>query len=94
MRSLGFSRAGIFGIFCFEAVLIGLLAGALGYLAGFALSLEVLAALDIAKGATLSFSVADMALTCLFIVGVSVVSSFFPAWKASSIEPSEALISL
>ncbi|SOB59226.1 ABC transporter permease [Pseudodesulfovibrio profundus] len=94
MRSLGFSRAGIFGIFCFEAVLIGLLAGALGYLAGFALSLEVLAALDIAKGATLSFSVGDMALTCLFIVGVSVVSSFFPAWKASSIEPSEALISL
>lgn len=94
MRSLGFSRAGIFGIFCFEAVLIGLLAGALGYLAGFALSLEVLAVLDMAKGATLSFSVADMALTCLFIVGVSVVSSFFPAWKASSIEPSEALISL
>ncbi len=94
MRSLGFSRKGIFGIFCFEAMIIGIGAGAIGYLGGFALSLEVLKILDMAEDTTLSFNGGDMALTCLFIVGVSVLSAFFPAWKASSIEPSEALISL
>ena len=94
MRSLGFSRKGVFGIFCFEAMIIGMAAGAVGYFAGFALSLKVLTVLDMAEGATLSFNAADMALTCLVIVSVSVLSAFFPAWKASAIEPSEALISL
>lgn len=94
MRSLGFSRASVFAIFCFEAMLIGLGAGLIGYLAGFSLSIKVLALLDMAKEATLTFNPGDMALTCLLIVGVSVLSAFFPAWKASSIEPSEALISL
>jgi len=94
MRSLGFSKPGIFGIFCFEAMIIGVFAGAIGYIGGYWLSLKVLAVLDMAEGATLSFSPADMGLTCLFIVGVSVLSAFFPAWKASTIEPSEALISL
>jgi len=94
MRSLGFSRKGIFGIFCFEAMLIGIVAGLIGYLSGYALSLKVLEILDMAEGATLTFNGGDLALTCLFIVCVSVLSAFFPAWKASSIEPSEALISL
>lgn len=94
MRSLGFSKKGIFGIFCFEAMLIGLGAGALGYLAGFRLSREVLAMLEMADESALAFSAADMGVTCLFIVSVSALSAFFPAWKASAIEPSEALISL
>lgn len=94
MRSLGFSRKGIFGIFCFEAMIIGLVAGCIGYLGGFGLSIKVLEALDMAEGATTVFSATDMGLTCLFIVSVSVLSAFFPAWKASAIEPSEALISL
>lgn len=94
MRSLGFSQKGIFGIFCFEAMLIGLAAGLIGYLSGFALSLKVLEALDMAEDATLTFDGGHMALACLLIVGVSVLAAFFPAWKASSIEPSEALISL
>jgi len=94
MRSLGFSRSGIFAIFCFEALLIGILAGAIGYLAGYGLSLEVLKVLDMAEDVALGFNGLHMALTCLFIVGVSMLAAFFPAWKASSIEPSEALIAL
>lgn len=94
LRSLGFSRSGIFSIFCFEAVALGAAAGCLGYLGGYGLSLRVIGALDITEGATLAFSAAGLALTCLLIVAVSVLSAFFPAWKASSVEPSEALISL
>jgi len=94
MRSIGFGRGSIFAIFCFEAMLIGVLAGIIGYLGGYALSLKVLALLDVAEGATVTFDPLNMALTGLLIVSVSVLSALFPAWKASSIEPSEALISL
>jgi putative ABC transport system permease protein len=94
MRSIGFGRASIFSIFCFEAALIGVLAGIIGYLGGYGLSLKVLAMLDMAEGATVSFDPAHMGLTGLLIVSVSVLSALFPAWKASSVEPSEALISL
>ena len=94
MRSIGFGRGSIFAIFCFEAMLIGVLAGVVGYLCGYALSLKVLALLDMVKEAVVIFDPAHMALTGLLIVSVSVLSALFPAWKASSVEPSEALISL
>ncbi|BCS89445.1 ABC transporter permease [Pseudodesulfovibrio sediminis] len=94
LRSLGFGRASIFSIFCFEAMLIGMLAGVIGYFGGVALSLEMLKVLDMAEAATLSFDLTHLAMTSLLIVLVSVLSAFFPAWKASAIEPSEALISL
>jgi len=94
LRSLGFSRRGVFGIFCFEAVFIGMAAGVLGYLGGFALSLKVLALMDMAGEAALSMHPGHLALTCLLVVGVSVLAAFFPSWKAASIEPSTALISL
>ncbi|XPV76238.1 MAG: ABC transporter permease [Desulfovibrio sp.] len=94
LRSLGFSRQGIFSIFCFEAMFIGLGAGVVGYLAGLFLSREVLTMLDIAENAVIHFSGADMFVATLFIVLVSVLSALFPAWKGSNIEPSAALISL
>ncbi len=94
MRSLGFGRASIFSIFCFEAMLIGSAAGIIGYLSGYALSLKILSMLDMAQGASPVFSGGHMAMTSLLIVAVSVLSAFFPAWKASTIEPSEALIAL
>ncbi|MCJ2166167.1 MULTISPECIES: FtsX-like permease family protein [unclassified Pseudodesulfovibrio] len=94
MRSLGFSRGSIFSIFCFEAMLIGLGSGVIGYVGGYWLSLKVLSMLDMAEGAVVSFNLGHLALTGLFIVTVSVLSAFFPAWKAASVEPSEALISL
>ncbi|BDQ37686.1 hypothetical protein SYK_20460 [Pseudodesulfovibrio nedwellii] len=94
MRSLGFGRASLFSIFCFEAMLIGFAAGIMGYIGGYALSLKILSMLDMAQGASPVFNVGHMALTGLLIVIVSVLSAFFPAWKASAVEPSEALIAL
>ena len=94
LRSLGFSRGGIFGIFCFEAVLIGMVAGVIGYFGGYALSLKVLALLDMTKEAVVTMHPGHLALTCLLIASVSVLAAFFPSWKAASIEPSTALISL
>ncbi|KAF5051120.1 FtsX-like permease family protein [anaerobic digester metagenome] len=94
LRSLGFSRAGIFGVFCFEAALIGLAAGVVGYFGGFFLSVEVLDLLGMAQEAEAAMHAGHLLLTCALIVGVSVLAAFFPSWKAASIEPSTALISL
>ena len=94
MRSLGFGRGAVFAIFCFEAMLIGVAAGLVGYFGGYALSLKVVALLDLAEEAVIAFHPGHLALTGLLIVAVSVLSAFFPAWKAASVEPSEALISL
>jgi putative ABC transport system permease protein len=94
LRSLGFSRAGIFGVFCFEAALIGLAAGVVGYFGGFFLSVEVLDLLGMAQEAEPAMHPGHLLLTCALIVGVSVLAAFFPSWKAASIEPSTALISL
>ena len=94
LRSLGFSQRGIFGIFCFEAVLIGMASGVVGYFGGYALSLKVLAMLDMTKEASPSMHPGHLALTCLLIAAVSVLAAFVPSRKAASIEPSTALISL
>ena len=94
MRSLGFGRTSIFSIFCFEAMLIGSVAGIVGYIGGYGLSLKVLTVLDMAQGAAPAFNAGHMALTGLLIIAVSVLSAFFPAWKASNVQPSEALIAL
>ena len=94
LRSLGFSRRNIFGIFCFESVLIGMASGIIGYFGGYALSLEVLALLDMSGEAVLTMHAGHLALTCLLIASVSILAAFFPSWKAASIEPSTALISL
>jgi putative ABC transport system permease protein len=94
LRSLGYSKGDVFGVFSFEALFLGLAAGVLGYVAGWALSFPVLATLDIAGGDGLSFGWGTFALACLAVAGVSVLSAAFPAWKASRVEPSEALVTL
>jgi putative ABC transport system permease protein len=90
MRALGFSRAGVFAAFSFEALLLGALAAVVGYLAGCQASVEVLRALDVADSATWPFSFAHLALTLAMVGLLTVLSSALPAWKAARIEPSEA----
>lgn len=92
LRSLGFSRQGVFTVFCFEALLIGLTAGLAGYLLGLGASAKILSLLDM--GGTASFSGAELGLSALSAALVAAVSSVPPALKAASVEPSKALVSL
>ncbi len=94
LRSLGFSRSAIFSIFCFEAVLIGGVAGVLGYFGGHGLSLKVLTLLDMTADSAPAVQASHLGLTCLLVVGVSMLAAFVPSWRAASIEPSTALIAL
>lgn len=90
MRALGFSRAGVFAAFSFEALLLGALAAVAGYAAGCLASLEVLRALDVAESTALPFDVAHLGLTLALVGLLTALSSALPAWKAARIEPSEA----
>lgn len=94
LRSLGYSKADIFGIFSFEALFLGFAAGAMGYVAGYLLSFRILDLLGVVDEGGLTFNWAAFAGICLLISAVSVLSAAIPAWKASRVEPSEALVTL
>ncbi|MBU1040409.1 MAG: FtsX-like permease family protein [Proteobacteria bacterium] len=94
LRSLGFSRRAVFSIFFAEAASIGLLAGVVGYLAGFAVSFRILQVLELSEGATLSFEPLHLLATAVILALLTSLASLVPAWKAAAIEPSEALVTL
>lgn len=94
LRSLGFSKSGVFAIFSFEAMIIGMAAGLLGYIGGYAASFRILELLDVVEDAGVAFDPLHFAATGLVVAAVSVLSAAFPAHKASRIRPTEALVSL
>lgn len=94
LRSLGYSKRSVFGIFSSEALLIGFLAGVIGYIGGYAVSFKVLEVLDIAEDAVIVFQPELFAAVCGVVMLVSLLSAAAPAWKASRIEPSQALVTL
>ncbi|MDO9631011.1 MAG: FtsX-like permease family protein [Humidesulfovibrio sp.] len=94
LRSLGFSRRAVFSIFFAEAASVGLLAGLIGYLTGYAVSFRILQVLDMAEGATLSFEPLHLFATSVILALLTSLASLVPAWKAAAIEPSEALVTL
>ena len=94
LRSLGFSRRSVFAIFCAEAAVVGLLAGVAGYVAGYFVSFRILAVLEVEGGAPLPFEPLHLVATALVLALLTSLASLFPAWKAASVEPSEALVTL
>ena len=94
MRAVGFSRRSVFTVFVAEALGIGLSAGLTGYLAGHALAAYVLQRLHLTDTAPQVFDFASLCFVT-FVAGlVAGLAAAFPAWKASLIEPAEALVAL
>ncbi len=94
LRSLGYSKMQVFGVFCIEALLLGLVAGVLGYVLGWAASFKVLHALDVAEAGGVAFEPLYLAVTCILVALVTLMAAAFPAWKASRVHPTEALLAL
>jgi putative ABC transport system permease protein len=94
MRAVGFSRSSVFMVFVAEAVGIGVLAGLIGYLAGHLLAGYVLAQLQLDDVSGQVFSFAPFLGTVAVAAVAVALAAAFPAWKASLVEPAEALVSL
>lgn len=94
LRSVGFSRGRVFAVFAVEALLVGVASGMAGYAGGHVLGTRVVEALRLGETTTLTFEPTGLALTVAGIAAVSVLAAAFPAWKASRVEPAEALVAL
>lgn len=94
LRAVGFSRAGVFIIFVSEALCIGMTAGAAGYALGQTLTAYVLRSLRLDEAVLPGFEAAPCLLLILLAAAAAGLAAAFPAWRASRIEPAEALVAL
>lgn len=95
LRALGASRRQILGVVIVEAILLGVLASALGIAAGYGVA-AALRALINSGGAvipTTAFPLHPRTVVWSFSVGIGVtlIASFIPAWRAARLSPLEAL---
>jgi putative ABC transport system permease protein len=94
LRSLGFSKFTVFKIFCFEALFIGMISGILGYIFGYFVGIKVINLMHFGEEVRVYFNISQFMLTVVIVVGLSVAASLIPAWKASKVDPSHALVML
>jgi len=94
LRALGARRRQIWGLILIEAGLLGTIGSALGLLAGWGLALGLIRGMSSVVGTTLnvvSISLSGVLTALLVGLGVTLVSAFLPARRASLISPLEAL---
>jgi len=92
-RAIGFRRGHVMQIILLEAMVVGLVGGMLGFLGGNGIAWAALP-LVVKKGtfAGMNYSLGGAAL--LLSVALSLIASLYPAQKASTLDPSEALRAL
>ncbi len=86
-KAVGANRRDVLLQFLIEAVVLTGIGGALGVISGFALAF----ALSLAMGFPLLFNAASAVLGVTVSSAVGIVSGLWPAWKASKLDPIEAL---
>jgi putative ABC transport system permease protein len=94
MRAVGFSRPKIFTVFVAEAAGIGGLSGVLGYILGQVLTVHVLRQLHIAGEAPVTFQGPAFMILVILATLAAALAAAFPAWRASLVEPAEALTAI
>jgi|GEM_PF-484050 len=94
LRSVGFSCSRVFAVFAVEALMVGVASGGVGYASGHVLAGRIIDALHLGDGAAPPFDPVWLVLTTAGIALLSTLAAAFPAWKASRVEPAEALVAL
>ena len=92
MRAIGAYRVTILKLFLMEALILGLIGsvigGLLSFLGGYVIDMLIL---KTAKYVFQPSSLFYVALGISFGIATAVISAFYPAWKASNLEPIQAL---
>jgi putative ABC transport system permease protein len=104
LKALGYNRIVILGLFLCEAMIIGMLGGTIGVLFGIGLSHGMSALLGRAFNFEAVFGGGGFSLqlvptfdpwhllqTWVLCVSLSMISGFYPSWRASRLNPVEAL---
>lgn len=92
MKAVGASRGQIVRMFLYEAVVVGLIGGILGYIAGTLLA--YLIGPLIFEGLAVSYSLQYLPAAVGLAILVAVVASVYPAYRASKINVADSLRSL
>lgn len=90
-RAIGFRKRQIIQVILFEAFLIGLLAGVLGYLAGVGSSRLALPFFLQVQGAKVVWDAVMAVGATAMSVALGLVASIYPALRAAKLDPAEAL---
>jgi len=92
-RAIGFRRGHVMQIILLEAMIMGMVGGVMGFIGGNAISWVVLPFVvkdSVFGGVNLTLGLASL----LLAVSLSLLASFYPALKASHLDPSVALRAL
>lgn len=92
-RAIGFRQGHVMQIVLLEALLVGFLGGLLGYLIGSGTAWAAIPFV-IPEGSFAGMNLAVGGLALLLGVTLSLLASLYPAWRAGTLDPSEALRSL
>jgi putative ABC transport system permease protein len=92
-RAIGFRSSHVMQIILLEAIVVGLVGGLLGYAGGNTIAWAVMP-LVIPGGAFAGVNVSLGIIAVLLAVSLSLIASFYPAYKGSKLDPSEALRAL
>ena len=93
-RAIGFRKRHIMGIVFMEASIVSVLAGVIGYFTGFGMAKAALKVFGENHSGQIPFSI-ELAIGAVFTaLVIGLMSSIYPAFMASRLDPNEALRSL
>ncbi len=89
-RAIGFRRGHVMQIILLEAMIVGFVGGAIGFISGNGIAWSVLP-LVVAKGTFAGINGSLGGVSLLLSISLSLLASLYPAVRASRLDPSEAL---
>jgi putative ABC transport system permease protein len=92
MRAVGASRNQIMRVFIYEAIVIGIAGGILGYLVGTLLAYVI--GPIIFEGANINFALQYLPLSLALAILVAVIATMYPAFRATKVRVADSFRSL